>query len=274
MRERLLMMAGFLGAAALAWALTTLVRDGESDEADGWDRQGAAEVAGFESLEKWGRDGTASTLRRLPTDPASNFLEEWMIGAPGDAKELVRAAESAVGMPDRLDDADPGWGKFYNGLTDPFFMHDVVSVCGPRVSPSERCHIGVRVVASPKKAEDGLGSKAEYASVAGTEPNTKECRRYASCVAHAMLGRDLPPLPAGYDEPQGTDITWAMDAWDETRIQENQERIDECIAVSQEALGLLATAEMESQEDKSYQVESYESRLRWCEMLSDDLNDV
>ena len=183
-------------------------------------------------------------------------------------------------------------------------------------------------MASPKKAEDGLGAKAEYASVAATEPDTKECRRYASCVANAMLGRDLPPHPDGYDEPQGTDITWqpvervdtksrspfsllavlpklqvrpiqrrfgsypgaknasrsaaptfstgcwVVDTWDDTRIQKNQEQIDECIAMAQEALGLLSEAEMESQEDKSYQIGNYEARLRLCEMLSEDLGDI
>lgn len=274
MRERIIMIGGFFCAAAVAWALVTLVRHSEPDESEGWDEQRSSKAEEFAPLEKWGRDGSVSTFKRLPTDPASNFLEEWMIGSPREAKALVRAAASAVGMPDRINDAEPGWGKFYNGLTDPFFMHDVVSVCGPKVQPSERCHIGVRVVASPKKAEDGFGAKAEYASVAGTEPDTRECRRYASCVANAMLGRDLPPLPDGYDEPQGTDITWAMDAWDDTRIQKNQDRIEECIAMSQEALGMLSEAEMESAEDKSYQVGNYEARLRWCEMLSADLAEI
>ena len=37
---------------------------------------------------------------------------------------------------------------------------------------------------------------------------------------------------------------------------------------------MLADAEMESQEDKSYQIGNYEARLRWCEMLSGDLGDI
>jgi hypothetical protein len=279
MRNRTFVTLGFLASAALAWAVMVLLTRPSSEVKAGWERVAPSEHAGLGRLEKWRREDVETVFRRRPTDASSSFVEEWILGLPGqeDADKLFEAARSAVGLPDRLDDEQPGWADFYNGLTDPFFMDDIARVCGEQVRPTEACYLGVRIVASPAEIDDdneGEGSVVQYADIAGTEPDSAECRAYASCVANGVLGRDLPPLPEGSDEPQGTEVTWRMDAWDDNRIQVNRERINDCLATCNEALAMLSGSEanLDSVEAKKYQLGKHEARLEWCEMLLSELD--
>ena len=276
MRSRIIATLASIAAAALAWIVVLWLREPASRRDAGWERPAPGEHAGLVRLQKWRRSATESVFRRRPQEPTSSFSEEWILGAPErqDTEALLRAAESAVGLPDRLGDEQPGWADFYNRLTDPFFMHDVVLACGEEIRPTQRCYLGVRVVAAPETTEAGAGSVVQYSEIAGAEPDTHECRAYASCVADAMLGRELPAMPEGQDDPQGTEVTWHMDAWDDTRIQVNRDRITVCIETCKEALALLEDTEtiLDSVEAKRYQVGNYEARLAWCEMLLAELD--
>lgn len=274
MRKRNTVAATFVAAGAVVGTLIAAFRPASDHEA-GWERPTPSEHAGIARLHKWHRRAGGEVFRRRPPNPAaSSFREEWILGAPGDrdAEKLLEAAKSAIGLSDLLDDEHPGWADFYNGLTDPFFMHDVVAVCGEEVRPTQSCFLGVRVVASPAATDDDERSLVELSEVAGTEPDTAECRAYASCVADAMLGRDLPPFPEGIEDPRGTEVTWHMDAWDDKRLQVNRERILGCIATCNEALSMLAETTLDSVEDQRYQVGKYQSRLDWCEMLLSELD--
>lgn len=253
-------------AGLAVWLLLT--KPGPSH---GWSEPSAELEAKVAGLEKWkrGRSVRGAIARREVSD-AVNFKEEWTLDDL--TPRIHEAAEDAERLTAKLNSSEPGWAGYYNAITDPFFMGDVVEACGPNYVAAEPCYISVNLVTEAVDSDSGPRSVVKYAAVSGAEPLTPECRHYASCVGRGFLGRELPEIPGG-SEAEGTLATWGLPSWDEDRIQVNPKKIDACIAEAVEQLQALDDGKLPAERAHmfDYLYEKFDARKAWCEQLKADL---
>jgi hypothetical protein len=257
--------AGVLGLGLSIWVFLL------SPEPDAvWTDVGTKEGGGAERLDKWRAISPGGSISKRETSDATNFREEWLLGEM--TPEIQDAARDAERELVKLTPGEPAWAGYYNAIADPFFVGDIVEVCGPQYTGSEACYVGLNIVTAPHEGESGPRSVVKFAEVSSANPSTPECRKYTSCVARGFLGRELPPVPGGGGH-EGTLMKWGMPAWDDERIQVNREKIEACIELCTTQLQELADGLLPAEDAHlfEYHQQRFGDRKAWCEHLLSEL---
>lgn len=231
----------------------------------------------FERLDKWKARGwkargIGDAIRPREVSDATNFSVEWSLD--GVSSDLREAAKDAVRVTGNLSVEEPEWAQFYASLIEPFFLHDLMEVCGPHYSDPWNCFVTLNIVAEPLDDDAEPRSVASYTAVAKADPSSVECRQYASCIARGFIGRELSTIPGGLTNPQGTLVTWGLSPWNDNRFQKNREKIDACIAEAEEQLRILREGGIPESNVHmfDYLLKKFEGRLAYCEWLSMELD--
>lgn len=228
----------------------------------------------FARLDKWKARGwdahsVRNAIQRRKFNAPRNFRIEWSLD--GVSEEIRDAAKEAVQIGDNLEE-DPAWADYYNSLADTFFLNDVLEICGPKYSDNHDCYVSVTLVTEPYEGEAGTRSVLSFAAVSAADPPEVPCRKYASCIARGLIGRELPPIPGGGYEPHGTVVKWGLEPWDDDRIQVNRDKIQRCITKATEDLRILREEGLPPEDMylMDYMIGKFEDRLAYCEWLLEE----
>jgi hypothetical protein len=211
----------------------------------------------------WDANSVKDTIQRREVDEPHNFRIEWSLDGVSEA--IRDTAKAAVPIGDNLDE-HPGWADYYNTLADTFFLNEALDICGPNYSGQDDCYVSLNLVTEPHEGPAGPRSVLSYAAVFAADPPHVECRKYASCIARAFVGRELPPIPGGSHEPQGTVIQWGLEPWNDDRIQVNRAKLEACIAKATADLKFLREEGLPAEDMylMDYMLGKFEDRLGYC----------